>query len=139
LIYTTIYGLLAVSALFQYIWKPVTSRTDLLFAFHMQQNDGIAILKYIFVKKNTFTCIYRTNWFFIWNIWHYLFYWFLFYLLQYNFTSQKSPTDRIHILRINQDTHGHTQPFKDVMPVSFRSELFTSYIFSILKQQNLLP
>ena len=29
--------------------------------------------------------------------------------------------------------------FKDAMPVSFRSELFTSYIFTIFKQRNLLP
>jgi len=29
--------------------------------------------------------------------------------------------------------------FKDAMPVSFRSELFTSYILTILKRQNILP
>jgi len=29
--------------------------------------------------------------------------------------------------------------FKDAMPVSFRSELFTSYILTIFKQWNLLP
>jgi len=28
--------------------------------------------------------------------------------------------------------------FKDAMPVSFRSELFTSYILTIFKQRNLL-
>jgi len=28
---------------------------------------------------------------------------------------------------------------KDAMPVSFRSELFISYIFTIFKQWNLLP
>jgi len=28
---------------------------------------------------------------------------------------------------------------KDAMPVSFRSELFTSYILTMIKQQNLLP
>ena len=28
---------------------------------------------------------------------------------------------------------------KDAMPVSFRSELFTSYILAIFKQLNLLP
>ena len=29
--------------------------------------------------------------------------------------------------------------FKEAMPVSFRSILFTSYILTIFKQQNLLP
>ena len=31
------------------------------------------------------------------------------------------------------------QNFKDAMPISFRSELFTSYILTIYKQRNLLP
>ena len=31
------------------------------------------------------------------------------------------------------------QGLKDAMSVSFRSELFTSYILTIFKQRNLLP
>jgi len=34
---------------------------------------------------------------------------------------------------------GQLDELKDAMPVSFRSILFTSYILTIFKQQNLLP
>jgi len=32
-----------------------------------------------------------------------------------------------------------SRTLKDVMPVSFRSELFTSYMFTTFKQRHLLP
>jgi len=41
--------------------------------------------------------------------------------------------------RFSPNTTNIFSNVKDAMPVSFRSELFTSYIVTIFKQRNLLP
>ena len=45
----------------------------------------------------------------------------------------------VAVCRLEQISLHLDKMFKDAMPVSFRSELFTSYILTTFKQGNILP